>query len=666
MTNYNTVEKSFIDWLELFGIYHEGPLRPSEYVRYRDSAYGYEFHSDATSGHVYNHRTNKREPWEHHPPRRKKASDNATKTPGRGSFSFEEATVKDSTEDKHLKAAAKAKQIVEACGEPDRWGHLYAADKKIKITFLVNDNNNIVIPCYKDGEIVSVQRINEDGDKLFLKNGNTKDVYYVIGDESAETITVAEGWATGACIHQATGETVFATFTADNLGNFTPPDHVKAVRIAVDNDLPNKRYKKGTGQTKAIGLEKRLKELGIKCDQLLPKHTKTDWADYNDLEIKEAWDRVALSSKLASQLSFSPPKPDLTYVAKPYLLKSSVVGFFGRGGSAKSSFVATLCAQASSKHSTLWITSEEDPNHVTTRINEIKGNDKQTTLTTSNVSDDGTRFTIEDNLLEYVQQAKLMFKQAESSPLGIVVLDTAVDLADFSRDKGTSSNDDASVKKLMSHLRHIATSEEVSVVIIGHLNKSKADHAADRVNGAAAWTASPRFAFMMEGSATEDNVGVIALFKTNLVQPFAAKYKTVPVWQDMNEEDERARVTLVKADEDLSSRVYGKPAAEALFAEVIKKDNEREYSRDQEINRLALAVKKVLVRIRKEHAKRKDKNAKLEPVSRKNIQDQMVDDPITNKQWKDIDSWLVNEKVAITDGLKGKKMYHYMGQTADL
>lgn len=49
----------------------------------------------------------------------------------------------------------------------------------------------------------------------------------------------------------------------------------------------------------------------------------------------------------------------LHYLVDPYLPSRCVVGFFGRGSVAKSSFVATLGADISDRASTLWISVEE-------------------------------------------------------------------------------------------------------------------------------------------------------------------------------------------------------------------------------------------------------------------------------------------------------------------
>lgn len=47
------------------------------------------------------------------------------------------------------------------------------------------------------------------------------------------------------------------------------------------------------------------------------------------------------------------------FLLEPYLIANSVVGFYGKGGSGKSSLLATLAADISSFASILWISTEE-------------------------------------------------------------------------------------------------------------------------------------------------------------------------------------------------------------------------------------------------------------------------------------------------------------------
>ena len=67
-----------------------------------------------------------------------------------------------------------------------------------------------------DGKIWSLQTIDADGDKLFMPGGRKKGCMFAVG-EPGERIVVAEGFATGASIHEATGLPVAVAFDAGNL-----------------------------------------------------------------------------------------------------------------------------------------------------------------------------------------------------------------------------------------------------------------------------------------------------------------------------------------------------------------------------------------------------------------------------------------------------------------
>lgn len=79
------------------------------------------------------------------------------------------------------------------------------------------DADDLLIPLYKDGELVSVQRIRPDGSKRFLMGGVTAGACYLIEGTSDAPAFVTEGFATGATVCEATGRSVYVAFSAYNL-----------------------------------------------------------------------------------------------------------------------------------------------------------------------------------------------------------------------------------------------------------------------------------------------------------------------------------------------------------------------------------------------------------------------------------------------------------------
>jgi putative DNA primase/helicase len=79
-------------------------------------------------------------------------------------------------------------------------------------------NGALVIPMREGTALHSLQFIGEDGTKRFLTDGRIKGCYFSIGStKDKPAICIAEGFATGATIHEATGYPVAVAFNAGNL-----------------------------------------------------------------------------------------------------------------------------------------------------------------------------------------------------------------------------------------------------------------------------------------------------------------------------------------------------------------------------------------------------------------------------------------------------------------
>lgn len=95
-----------------------------------------------------------------------------------------------------------------------------------------------------------------------------------------ETLDVCEGLETALSVETATGMPVWPLVNSYLLGLFTPPVCVKTVRIWADKD------RSGAGQQAALDLKKRLWEMGIKAQILLPDMPIPDGqksVDWNDV-----------------------------------------------------------------------------------------------------------------------------------------------------------------------------------------------------------------------------------------------------------------------------------------------------------------------------------------------------------------------------------------------
>ena len=151
-----------------------------------------------------------------------------------------------------------------------------------------------------DGLLASVQAIfpskPADGrDKDFLKGGSTQGAHFVIGDLLAsDTVIIAEGYATAATLHEATGH---AAVMALDAGNLRPVAEIlkklhpaKKFIIAADND----RGTEGNpGITKATAAAKAIKAaLAIPSFDSPLEDDDATGTDFNDLAALRGLDAV--------------------------------------------------------------------------------------------------------------------------------------------------------------------------------------------------------------------------------------------------------------------------------------------------------------------------------------------------------------------------------------
>ena len=134
--------------------------------------------------------------------------------------------------------AQKANQIWNRLKKPER--NAYLERKRVGIYNAREMNGSLVVPVYDNNYIVSLQFITAAGEKRFLSHGKVRGCYGLMGHGETPRIWLAEGYATGATVVEATGDMVVLAFFAGNL-----PPVAEAIRalypnaeivIAADND----------------------------------------------------------------------------------------------------------------------------------------------------------------------------------------------------------------------------------------------------------------------------------------------------------------------------------------------------------------------------------------------------------------------------------------------
>lgn len=94
--------------------------------------------------------------------------------------------------------------------------HAYLARKNVKAHGIRVYDSSLVVPVREGSTLHSLQFIAPNGEKRFLAGGQVAGGFYSIG-RPKRVLCIAEGYATGASIYEATGYAVAIAFNAGNL-----------------------------------------------------------------------------------------------------------------------------------------------------------------------------------------------------------------------------------------------------------------------------------------------------------------------------------------------------------------------------------------------------------------------------------------------------------------
>jgi len=135
--------------------------------------------------------------------------------------------------------------------------HPYLVKKGIKPHgSRVTGDGRLMVPLLSpDGFISSIQYISEDGSKLYHAGAKTGECTWRVGADDGGTLYIAEGFATAASIHEATGQPCMVAYSASNLVNAAKQarskDGKRDIVIVADNDANNigRKYAEQAGAT---------------------------------------------------------------------------------------------------------------------------------------------------------------------------------------------------------------------------------------------------------------------------------------------------------------------------------------------------------------------------------------------------------------------------------
>ena len=226
-------------------------------------------------------------------------------------------------------AAAKLARILWDRASRAEDSHPYLARKQVPALGLRQDaQGRLVVPVRDaDGELVSLQYIlpekpADGADKRFLRGGKTAGGYFPIpakDGSKGKTLLVAEGYATAASLHLATGHACLVAF---NVGNILPvalmardkyPD--REIILCADNDCETMK----DGKTWNPGVEaatKAAQAIGAKL-AVCPALDGAK-ADFNDLHTARSLEAVR---RVVEQV-FAAPEPRAQTTGQPLTIVS--------------------------------------------------------------------------------------------------------------------------------------------------------------------------------------------------------------------------------------------------------------------------------------------------------------------------------------------------------
>lgn len=208
-------------------------------------------------------------------------------------------------------AAAEVAEVWEKSLDDGTSGYLVKKqidNQKLGIKF--NGKGDFYVPMRDiDGKLWSMQRIfwsGERWEKRFHAGGRVVGCAHIIGKlESTGQVFIAEGFATAASIHIATGGTVVVAFTSGNLGSVARDVRKKYPNIKLvicgDDDC-FKDPEKNPGREAATTAAKQ-----CFAGTAFPIFASKDGepTDFNDLHVREGIEKVR------EQLKLAPPPPSL-------------------------------------------------------------------------------------------------------------------------------------------------------------------------------------------------------------------------------------------------------------------------------------------------------------------------------------------------------------------
>ena len=200
---------------------------------------------------------------------------------------IEAAQAQRAAEQRRRQARARAAALWDRARPAVDARHPYLVKKQVPAIGLRQLGDWLVVPVRDgDGALLSLEFLNPEGGKKFLKGGTVEGGHHWLGDPAgARTLLVCEGYATGASLHEACGLPVAIAFSGGNLFPVARDLHRRypdaALVIAGDDDRhttgnPGRRHAEEAAR-------------GVNGVAILPDFTGLDPSsrptDFNDVQV---------------------------------------------------------------------------------------------------------------------------------------------------------------------------------------------------------------------------------------------------------------------------------------------------------------------------------------------------------------------------------------------
>lgn len=407
--------------------------------------------------------------------------------------------------------------------------HPYLNKKQITPNGARLHEGKLVLPvCDAEGTLQNLQFIFASGEKRFLSGGRTAGCCYGLG-KPTKRVYIAEGFATGATIHEVTHEAVAIAFDAGNLKPVAEALRKKypktEIVIAGDDD----QWTDGNpGKTKALEAAK-----AVKGKLALPKFrdVSTHPTDFNDLSCLESTGKVKEFLKRARVPEMWQNIPGvLAKNVKPEKVRwlwlnriplGEVTMLEGDPGIGKSTVTLDWAARVTQgwgwpdeaeaqvpPRGVVIVSLEDSPSHTIRPRLETAGADLERVRVIETVTGpDGIERTA-----TIPQDLFALEKAIQDVDAALLIVDPLI--ATF--DQQTNSWKDQDVRRAIAPLKQMAERLGIAVVTLRHLNKSQAVNPLYRGGGSIAFIAGARAGMLAAKDSDNPGSYVLAMTKSNL------------------------------------------------------------------------------------------------------------------------------------------------------